>query len=115
MQHLTLLTLIALAEDGEKSGGTAKARQNFPQSITTDSIKGLGEVYESCIKTNVLFSAFLLYLPQHEDHVCGSSVRPEPTVAFWRVFLYYRRDEPIQQDASQDFACNGDQGDASIV
>ena len=115
MQHLTLLTLIALAEDGEKSGGTAKARQNFPQSITTDSIKGLGEVYESCTLAYVLFSAFLLYLPQHEDHVCGSSVRPEPTVAFWCVFLYYRRDEPIQQDASQDFACNGDQGDASIV
>ena len=32
--HLTLLTLTRLAEDGEKFGGTAKARQDFPQSIT---------------------------------------------------------------------------------
>ena len=47
--HLTLLTFMELAEDGEKFGGTAKARQDFPQSITVDSIKGLGQVYESCI------------------------------------------------------------------
>ena len=113
--HLTLLTFMQLAEDGEKFGGTAKARQDFPKSITADSIKGLGQVYESCIQTYVLFSAFLLYLPQHEGHVYGPSVGPEPTLAFWRVFLGYRRDEPIQQDASQDFACNGEQSDASIV
>ena len=85
-----------LAEDGEKFGGTAKARQDFPQSITADSIKGLGQVYESCIETHVLFSAFLLYLPQHEDYAYGPSVRPELTLAFWRVFLCYHRDKPIQ-------------------
>ena len=43
--HLTM----ELAEDGEKFAGTAKARQDFPQSITVDSIIGLGQVYESCI------------------------------------------------------------------
>ena len=32
--HLTLLTFIQLAEDGEKFGGTAKARHDFRQSIT---------------------------------------------------------------------------------
>ena len=32
--RLTLLTFMQLAEDGEKFGGTAKARQDFPQSIT---------------------------------------------------------------------------------
>ena len=47
--HLTLLTFMELAEHGKKFGGTAKARQDFPQSITADSIKGLGQVYESCI------------------------------------------------------------------
>ena len=47
--HLTLLTFLQLAEDGEKFGGTAKACQDFPQSIMADSIKGLGQVYESCI------------------------------------------------------------------
>ena len=49
MLHLTLLTFMELAEDGEKLGVTAKARKDFPQSITADSIKGLGQVYESCI------------------------------------------------------------------
>ena len=58
-----------VAEDVEKFGGTAKARQDFPQSIMADSIKGLGQVYETCIKTYVLFSTFLLYLSQQEDHV----------------------------------------------
>ena len=47
--HLTLLSFIQLAEDGEQFEGTANARQDFPQSITADSIKSLGQVYESCI------------------------------------------------------------------
>ena len=34
--HLTLLTFMQLAEDGEKFGGTANARQDFPQSISAD-------------------------------------------------------------------------------
>ena len=104
-----------LAEDGEKLGGTAKACQDFPQSIMADSIKGLGQVYKSCIKTYVLFFAFLLYLPQHRDLVYDPSVGPEPTLAFWRVFLCCRRDESIQKDASEDFTCNGEQSDASVV
>ena len=45
--HLTFLTSMELAENGEKFRG--KARQDFPQSITADSIKGLGQVYESCV------------------------------------------------------------------
>ena len=46
--HLTLLTFMQLAEDDEKFGGIAKARQDFPQSIMADSIKGPGHGYESC-------------------------------------------------------------------
>ena len=84
-----------LAEYGEKSGQTAKTCQDFPQSIMADSLKGLGQVYE--------------------DHVSGPSFGPEPTLAFWRVFLCYHRDEPIQQDTSQDFARDRQQSDASVV
>ena len=47
--HLNLLSFVELAEDGEKFGGTAMALQDFPQSITADDIKGLGQVYKSCI------------------------------------------------------------------
>ena len=47
--HLTFLTFMELAEDGEKFGGTAKTRQDFPQPITSDSIKCLGQVHKSCI------------------------------------------------------------------
>ena len=64
-----------------------------PQSITGYSIKGLGQVYESCIQNLVLFTAFLQNLPQHEAHVCHPSVGPEPTLAFWLVFSCCRWDE----------------------
>ena len=37
--HLTLLTFMELAEDGEHFLRTAKARQDFPQSIMANSIK----------------------------------------------------------------------------
>ena len=74
--HLTSLTFMELVENGEKLLGTAAARQDFLQSVTADSIKGLGQVYESC--RYVLFSAFLQYLPQHEYDVCGPFVGPEP-------------------------------------
>ena len=84
--QLALLTFMELAEDVEKFWGTAKARQNFPQCITAERIKDLGQVYESCIYTHVLFTAFLLFLPQHEDHVYGPSLGPEPILAFWRAF-----------------------------
>ena len=47
--HLTLLTLMLLAEVGKKLWGTAKARKNFRQSITASSINDLGQVYESWI------------------------------------------------------------------
>ena len=39
--HLTSLTFMELAEDGKKFGGMATVRQDFPQSIMADSIKGL--------------------------------------------------------------------------
>ena len=46
--HLTLLTFMQLAEDGEKFGGTAKSRQDF--SVYHGwRIKDLGQVYEGCI------------------------------------------------------------------
>ena len=47
--HLTLWTFMELVEDGEKFWGTARVCQDFPQSIIADSIKGLGQFYESCI------------------------------------------------------------------
>ena len=62
MLHLLLVTLMELAEDGEKFGRTAKARQDFSQSITADNIKVPGQVYESCTYTHVLFSATYIYI-----------------------------------------------------
>ena len=58
--HLTLLTFMELAEDGKKLGGTARVHQDFPQSITADSIKGLGQVYGSSMFCSLHFSCICL-------------------------------------------------------
>ena len=76
MLHLTLLTFMELAENGEKFRRAAKAYQDFPQSITADSIKGLGQVYGSsmfcslhfsciCLSTKIMSTVPLLDLIQH--------------------------------------------------
>ena len=49
MLHLTLLTFMELAEDGEKLLAAAKVRQDFTQSIVADTVNGFGQVYENCI------------------------------------------------------------------
>ena len=48
MLHLTLLTFMELVEDGEKYRGQPSLARIL-QSIKADSIKGLGQVYESYI------------------------------------------------------------------
>ena len=87
------------------SGRQPKRARIFysPSLRTVSKALKFDQVYEICIWTNVLFSVFLLYLPEHDDYACGRSVGPEPTLVFSRFCLSYRRDEPIQHDVSQDF------------
>ena len=86
-----------LVEDGEKFWGTAKMSQDFPLSIMVDSIKGLSQIYEHCTQTHGLFSAFLMYLPQYEDHVCDPFIGPVLTLANSRelVLVLPRPEEGI--------------------
>ena len=77
--YLTLLTFMELSESGEKFGGTAKARQDFPQSITADSIKALVRSTKAacrpifctlhfscnCLSTNIMSVIPLLDLNPH--------------------------------------------------
>ena len=94
-----------LTEDDEKFCGTVKVHQDFlsPSQLTVSKalVKSIKAAYRL-----MFCSAFLLYVPYHKDHVCCPSVGPAPTLTFWHVFLGYHQDEPIQQDASQGFACN---------
>ena len=107
MLPLTLLTLVEMAEDRENFFETAKARQNFTQSITAHGIKSLVRAMKAACRPVLCSLHFSMNLPQHEDHVCRPSVGPERTLTFWRVFLCCRWNESVQ-DASQDFVCNGE-------
>ena len=105
-----------LAEDGEKFGGTAKARQGVHSSSQLTASKAfVGSTKAAyrpvfcslhfcciCLSTKIICTVPLVDLSPH--WLSG--------VFF---LLRYGRDTPTQQDASQAFACNGEQSDASVV
>ena len=112
--HLTLLTFMQLVGDGEKFGGQLRCARIFhsPSQLTVSKalVRSTKAAYRPmfcslhfsciCLSTKIVSVVPLLDLNLH-----------------WLscVFLCYRQDQPIQQDASQDFACNGEQSDASVV
>ena len=77
MLHLTLLAFMDLAEDGEKFGGTAKARQDFSQSITVSKalVRSTKAAYRPmfcslhfsciCLSTKIMSAVPLLDLNPH--------------------------------------------------
>ena len=83
-------------------GGTAKAHS--PLRLTAS--KAFAKSTETAGRP-MFCSRVSPYLPQHEGHVSGPSVGPEPTLSFWCVFLCYRRYEPSKQDVRRECACNG--------
>ena len=103
--HLTLLTVIELTDDDENFLETAEARQDFPQSIATDSVKGFGQVTKAayiplfcslhffciCLSMKIMSTVSLLGLNPHRL----SGVFSCAIVG-------------LQQDASKDFGSNGD-------
>ena len=111
--HLTFLTFMELAEDGEKFEETAKIRQDFPRSITADSIKVRStkaayrpmfcSLHFSCICLNTKIMSTVPQLDLNPNWLCG-------------VFSYAIVGMSLfQKSASQDFACNGEQSDVSVV
>ena len=111
--HLTFLTFMELAEDGEKVGGTAKVCQDFLRSIIADSIKVRStkaayrpmfcSLHFSCICLSTKIMSTVPLLDLNPNWLCGVF-----SCAIVGMSLF-------QKSASQDFACNGEQSDASVV
>ena len=52
-------------------------QRNFPESIPTDCIKGLGQINEDRVEVTMLFHAFLLELADGKVYVSGPSICSE--------------------------------------
>ena len=103
--HLTFPTFMELAEDGEKFEETAKVRQDFPRSITADSIKVRStkaayrpmfcSLHFSCICLSTMIMSTVPLLDLNPNWLYGVF-----SCAVVGMSLF-------QQSSSQDFACNG--------
>ena len=66
--------------------GQPNLNRTFQRASRLES-KVLNQVNDSHVKILVLFTGFLLNLPGHKDHVCGSSRCPKATLTF-RYYVF---------------------------
>ena len=77
----------------------------LPKSITTDSVKGLCEVYECCVRVTVLFLTFFQQVSCREYHVNCSATLYESTLGFWKMSVLYVLDGAVEvYPAGKNFA-----------
>ena len=60
---------------------TANLPEHLPETLSVYQIKSLGEINEDHVQVLILLSAFFLYLPHCEDHVCSASSSSKTTLA----------------------------------
>ena len=77
-----------LADYCDERAWAAEFFHDFPESLPTDCIEGLGQVNEGRVEVTVLFHAFLLELVGGKDHVGGSSTCAEAALALREVTLF---------------------------
>ena len=88
---------------------------NFPESLPTDCIEGLGQVNEGRIEVTLLFHTFLLELTGGKDRVGGSSTCAEAALTLREVTLFQVIQQAVEYDTGQDLACYGQDGYSSVV
>jgi len=68
-------------------------------------IKSLGEINEDHVQVSILLSAFFLYLPRCEDHVCSASSSSKTTLALGDDVAYADViTEAIEQHTSKNLS-----------
>ena len=93
----------------------AKLCNNVPETLSAHSIEGLGIVNKHCVQWPLLLLAFFLELVCCKDHVDCSSSPPKTALTLWKMAMFNMGIQPIQQNSGEDFPCNREQGDTSVV
>ena len=89
--------------------------QNHPKGLSVDRVEGFRQVYEDGNEVHILFDALLQHLAYREDHVGGAAAWTGSTLGFRRVFLRDVGDKAVEDDASPDLPCEGQERDAPAV
>ena len=102
-------------DDVENPQWTAKVEEYGPQALTTDPIKGLGQVHKENVKVLILLTALFLDLSYGEYHVDCPSVSSEGTLTLRDDIIQEVVCDTVQYDARHDLSCNTQKRDASVV
>ena len=72
-----------LTYDGDEPCWAAVLRHYSPQTLSTNSVEGLGQIDKGGVQVIVLFLTLLLQLPGSKHHVDSPAILPEATLALW--------------------------------
>ena len=110
-RHFTViddLSLHAVVEglyDFNKLLWAANLPEHLPEPQSVYRIKSLGEINEDHVQVSILLSAFFLYLPRCEDHVCSASSSSKTTLALGDDVAYADViTEAIEQHTSKNLS-----------
>ena len=108
-------SIVELSDDGDELSWASVLHHDFPKTLSTNSVKGLGQIDIGGVQVDILFLTFLLKLSCSKHHVDSPASFPETALAFrWETFFKVRN-ETIQQNSCQNLAFNRKQGDSMVV
>ena len=76
--------IVKLTDDGNELSWASILCHDSPKALSTNSVKGLGQIDVGGVQVGVLFLAFLLKLSSGKYHVDSPAIFPESTLAFWK-------------------------------
>jgi len=82
VQYSSRHAVVELMHHTDELIWTAKLCHDLPQSLATNSVKGLCQVYKRYVEVSVLFLTLFLELPCSKHHVSSSTAFPEATLTF---------------------------------
>ena len=75
--------MMKLIYDGHELSWAAVLHHGSPQTLSTNSVKGLGQIDIGGVQVSVLFLTLLLQLPGSKHHVDNPMIFAEATLALW--------------------------------
>ena len=77
-----------MRDNCDERAWAARCFHDFPDSVSSDSIEGLGHINGGRVKATMLFHTFLPELPGGKDHVGGPSTFAEATLTLREETLH---------------------------
>ena len=102
-------------DDVDKPRWTVELEAYGLQALTTDYIRGLGQVHLEDVQVLILLAALFQDLPYGDDHVDCPSVSSEATMKLGDDIIQRVLCDTVHYDACYDLSCNTQYRDVSVV